>query len=177
MIPAAETGKGRSNRHSMADEEFEDDFQEFEAAEPQIDEDADDLDGELDEDLDPDALDDDALDDEGDAEVVVVDEEEEEDETPLVKKRRASEEDDEDDELIDPDDVEAALDTILKDRITAGDDDDEEDEEDTPEVETGGDPGDRVQPRRSDEFVCQSCFLVKHVRQRVGTDDICRDCV
>jgi hypothetical protein len=25
--------------------------------------------------------------------------------------------------------------------------------------------------------VCQSCFLVKHVRQRVGKDDICRDCV
>ena len=32
-------------------------------------------------------------------------------------------------------------------------------------------------PRQADEFVCQSCFLVKHHRQLVDTDrSFCRDC-
>jgi hypothetical protein len=160
----------------MADEDFAEDFddtlEELEDDEPEL-EDEPDLDEELDEsDLEDDLVVDDDLTD-------VADEEEDEDEeaVPVVKKRRTAEEEDEDEELIDPDDVEADLSVILKDRIAAGDDDQDEDEEETTEADTSTDSGDRVQPRRSDEFVCQSCFLVKHISQRVGADNLCRDCV
>ena len=69
------------------------------------------------------------------------------------------------------------LDTILKDRIASNDD--EQDDEDEEEVapEPGADAADRVVPRRADEFVCESCFLVKHASQRVGDGNLCRDCV
>jgi hypothetical protein len=181
MIPAAMGQEQHhaapiSSRDSMADEDFADDFDEtieelVEEDEPELDEDLDEPDledGEIDEDL---VVEDDL------AEVPEAEEEEEEEAAPVVKKRRATDEEDEDEELIDPDDVEADLSAILKDRIAAGDDDQDEDEEETVEADTSADTGDRVQPRRSDEFVCESCFLVKHISQRVGSDNICRDCV
>jgi hypothetical protein len=181
MIPAA-VGQEQhhaapmSSRDSMADDEFADDFEE---TLEELEEDEPDLDDDLDEpDLEDAEIDDDLVVVDDDLVEVVEDEEEDEEEAaPVVKKRRAADEEDDEEELIDPDDVEADLSAILKDRIAAGDDEQDEDEEETAEADTSADSGDRVQPRRSDEFVCQSCFLVKHISQRVGADDICRDCV
>ena len=57
-----------------------------------------------------------------------------------------------------PDDVEADLDTILKDRLVAADEDEDEDDEDEPEDRS--EAGDRLQPKRADEQLCPSCFLL-----------------
>ncbi len=107
----------------------------------------------------------------------VADEEEDEDEdaeeagTTRTKRRTGDEEEDEDDELLSPDDVEADLDRILKDRlVTAEDDEDEEDEE--PEDRAEG--GDRLQPKRADEQLCPNCFLLVRATAPgcpVGDDD------
>jgi hypothetical protein len=101
-------------------------------------------------------------------------EEEEADETAKagpVRRSVTSEEEDEDDDMIAPDDVEADLDTILKDRLVAAEDEVNEDEE---EVEERGEQADRLQPKRADEQLCPRCFLL--VRQTapmcpVGDDD------
>jgi hypothetical protein len=138
------------------------------------DEDADDLVGpELDEDLDADELVE--VDDEfaEDDDLALV--EEEDDDEAAAKagpvRRSVGEEDDEDDDMLAPDDVEADLDTILKDRLVATEDEVNEDEE---EPEERGEAADRLQPKRADEQLCPSCFLL--VRQSapncpVGDDD------
>ena len=63
----------------------------------------------------------------------------------------------EDDEEPDPDDVEADLEAILRDRISASDDD-EEDEDEGPATTPGG----TAQPsaRQETELVCPHCFLL-----------------
>ncbi|HMV74460.1 MAG TPA: DUF4193 family protein, partial [Microthrixaceae bacterium] len=66
-----------------------------------------------------------------------------------------------DDEDVDPDDVEADLDTILKDRIAAGADEDDEDELEEPGTEST----ERVAAKTADEFTCPTCFLIVHPRQ------------
>ena len=101
----------------------------------------------------------------------VDDAEEEEDEVVPVARRAAEDEDDED--LTTPDDVEADLDTILKDRLVAAEDQPNEDDEEQ-EVEDRSTDGDALQPRRADEEMCTSCFLL--VRRAapncpVGDDD------
>jgi hypothetical protein len=83
----------------------------------------------------------------------------------------ATEDEDEDDDMLAPDDVEADLDTILKDRLVAVEDETNEDEE---EPEERGEAADRLQPKRADEQLCPACFLL--VRQTapmcpVGDDD------
>ena len=88
---------------------------------------------------------------------VVEDEEEEEEEAPRRPVTAEDEEDDED--IVDPDDVEADLDTILKDRLVAAEDTPDEDEEEA-EPEERGEAGDRLQPKRADEQLCPSCFLL-----------------
>lgn len=97
--------------------------------------------------------------------------------TKATKRRRTESDEEDDDDEIDPDDVEADLDTILKDRIAAQpDDEDEEDEQQ--EVDERGDGTGRIQPKRPGEFVCQSCFLVKHPSQLADPDAmLCTDCV
>jgi hypothetical protein len=114
-------------------------------------------------DLDEEDLEDDVVDEDLDDEVVPdVDEDEDEDVTPAVTRRRlrAGEDEDEDeDDIISPDDVEADLDRILKDRMVASDEDAEEEEEDDV-IEERADPGDRLQPKRPDETLCSSCFLL-----------------
>ena len=104
-------------------------------------------------------------------------EDEEPDDTPTTRTKRRTtpageEEEDEDDELISPDDVEADLDRILKDRlVTAEDEDDDEDDE---EPDERGDPGDRLQPKRADEQLCPNCFLLVRANAPgcpVGDDD------
>ncbi|MDQ3462637.1 MAG: DUF4193 family protein [Actinomycetota bacterium] len=84
---------------------------------------------------------------------------------------------DDDDDEPDPDDVEADLDTILKDRLVVADDDEDDEEEEAPEPEDRGEGG-KVRPRAPGEFVCRSCFLVKHPSQLADqTALLCRDCV
>jgi Domain of unknown function (DUF4193) len=167
----------------MADEEHTndvdlDDGEDFEEVPEEIDEDlvADDADEEdvVDADVDDFDSDDD----------LVADDADEEEETPKTARpartrRGDDEEEDDDDEEVADDDVEADLDTILKDRIAAQPDDEEEDEEEgQPEPDDRGDGAGRIQPRRPGEFVCQSCFLVKHPSQLADPDAmLCTDCV
>ncbi|MDP9403091.1 MAG: DUF4193 domain-containing protein [Actinomycetota bacterium] len=84
-------------------------------------------------------------------------------------------EDDEDDEEADEDDVEASLDVILKEKLVVAD---EDEDEEAPDTEERAEVTPKVLPKQPDEFVCQSCFLVKHPSQLA--DDkrmLCRDCV
>lgn len=93
---------------------------------------------------------------------------------PLETEAPAGEE--EDDDLEDDDDVEASLDVILKERLVVDDEDDDEDE--VPDLEDRGDGNLRVLPKQPGEFVCQSCFLVKHQGQLADAKrGLCRDCV
>ena len=160
------------------DDEMTDEMDEVEApAEPAEEFDADEIAPEIDEtELDDEAVfgeDDEEFGD--DADVVEDDDDTDEDEkteTPL--RRTSSEDDDDDDDLITPDDVEADLDTILKDRLVSEEAAAGEDEDDEPEDRS--DPGDRLQPKRADEQLCSNCFLL--VRNSapacpVGADDDC----
>ena len=147
------------------DEELdpEDEVEELEG--PELDE------AELEEDLEEDAtfevLEDDDF--------VEADEEADEDEDDAtsgpVRRSVSAEDEDEDDDMLAPDDVEADLDTILKDRLVATEDEVNEDEE---EPEDRAEAADRLQPKRADEQLCPTCFLL--VRQTapvcpVGDDD------
>jgi hypothetical protein len=91
------------------------------------------------------------------AEVEVEEDAEEDGEPP--RRAVVGEEEEDDDDLVDPDDVEADLDTILKDRLVAAEDTPDEDEEEA-EPEERGEAGDRLQPKRADEQLCPSCFLL-----------------
>ena len=146
------------------------------------DEDAEDLaDEPLEDDLDDDefepVLDDD--DDEGLGELDVAEEDaaekEEEEEPPRRAAVPTADEEEDEDDLVDPDDVEADLDTILKDRLVAADDTPDEDEEEA-EPEERGESSDRLQPKRADEQLCPHCFLL--VRRTapscpIGADEDC----
>ena len=75
--------------------------------------------------------------------------------------KKGSDDDDDDDDLRTEDDVEADLDSILKEKLTAADDtplDDEE--EDGVVVDDKTDGMERLQPRRPDETQCTQCFLL-----------------
>ncbi|MGC8472643.1 MAG: DUF4193 family protein [Acidimicrobiales bacterium] len=130
---------------------------------------------ELDEDL-GDELDED-LGDELDEEDV---EEEEGEGGATARAERSTEEvevEDEDEDEIDEEDVEASLDVILKERLVVVDDEPDDDEEGT-DVDDRTETGERVLPKQPDEFVCRSCFLVKHPSQLADkTRMLCRDCV
>ena len=117
--------------------------------------------------LEDDELVDDEIEGEIDADAVVDDEDEDEDgEVPKALRKRPGTPDDEDDDdgTIGEDDVEADLDTILKDRIAAGSDEDDEDEA---EAEEKPEPGDteRVAAKTAEEFSCSTCFMIVHPRQ------------
>lgn len=85
--------------------------------------------------------------------------------------------DDEEDDDLDPDDVEAGLDVILKDRLVVVDEEVDEDEE-TPDPDERVEGSNRVPTKRPEEFVCASCFLVKHPGQLADPERLlCRDCV
>ena len=98
-----------------------------------------------------------------------------------AKTRKKGDDDDEEEEDDDDDtddDVEADLDAILKDRIAAQPDEEDDEDEETPEPDDRGDGAGRIQPKRPGEFVCQSCFLVKHPSQLADPDHmLCADCV
>jgi hypothetical protein len=156
-------GRGTSlqalnSKDTMADDDLDEEF------------DPDTVEAEIDEEVDPDAIDPDAIEDD------LVDEEDDDDlatteefEDPVVEepavvpaaaapvKKRAEDEEDDEEEL-DPDDVEADLDTILKDRIAAADED--EDDEELEEQPKTADAPDGVVPKRANEFMCPGCFLL-----------------
>ncbi len=90
----------------------------------------------------------------------------------------AEEEEDDDvvdlDEELHPDDVEEALDVVLRERTVAAglEGEEEDDEPDEP-----GEGGTKIVPRRENEFLCRSCFLVLPRHQLADEKRmICRDC-
>ncbi len=87
------------------------------------------------------------------------DEDDDADEATPAARRSAGIDDEDDDDMTTPDDVEADLDTILKDRLVAADDIPVEDDEET-DVDDRNTDGDRLQPRRADEELCSQCFLL-----------------
>ncbi len=149
-----------------------DEPEEMDDPEDLLEDDIDDLADDDDELVEDDAI---SLEDEDDevVELVVIDDEEV---AVDPKAAKAEEGDDDEDDEPDDQDVEASLDTILKERLVV---EEIEDDEDTPEIDDrSGDGLERVLPKQPDEFVCQSCFLVKHPSQLADRKKkLCRDCV
>ncbi len=95
----------------------------------------------------------------------------------VVVAAEDDDDDDDDDDDLDPDDVEAGLDVILKDRLVVVDEQDD-DEDEVPDADDRAEGSTKVVPKRPGEFVCQSCFLVKHPSQLADANRMyCRDCV
>ncbi len=95
---------------------------------------------------------------------------------PARPAGKSDESEEEDEEEPDDEDVEASLDTILKERLVV---EEPEDDEETVEVDDRSPDGlERVLPKQPGEFVCRSCFLVKHPNQLADAkNQLCRDCV
>lgn len=151
-------------------------------ADEPVDEELDEQPGEIDEeDLEglgeEDLLEDDEIGDDdelADDDAAEGDEEVDEEEGGATAKKAASEDEDEDELEVDHD-VEATLDEILKERLVVVEEEEEDDE--PTDREDQADSG-KVAPKRPDEFVCQSCFLVKHPSQLADAKrQYCRDCV
>ena len=97
---------------------------------------------------------------------------------PVPVEPVAEEEEDDDvvdlDEELHPDDVEEALDVVLRERTVAAG---LEGEEDDDEPDEPGEGGTKIVPRRENEFLCRSCFLVLPRHQLADESRmICRDC-
>ena len=89
--------------------------------------------------------------------------------------------DEEDDDVVDldeelhPDDVEEALDVVLRERTAKAGLEDEEDDDDEPDER--GEAGTKIVPRRPGEFVCSSCFLVLPRHMLADAErQLCSDC-
>ena len=161
----------------------EDDYQEngdLEVEAPEIDEDE--LDSEeLEVDLDSDDID--LIDDEDGDDDLELDPEVP---VPVVTDDTATETaEEEDDDVLDldeelhPDDVEEPLDVLLQERTASAtlEDDEEELEDEEIDVDERGDGSTRIVPRRHDEFLCQSCFLVLPLRRLADKErQYCDDC-
>jgi hypothetical protein len=137
----------------MSDDEFEDEpeLDEEDLDESVIVEDFDEelIDDDLDADLDTEVIEEDALVPLVGVVVPVAD--------PVVEE--PEEEDDEDDvvdldEELHPDDVEEALDVVLRERTVAAG---LEGEEDDDEPDEPGEGGTKIVPRRENEFLCRCC--------------------
>jgi hypothetical protein len=151
------------------DDEFED------VEEPAEPDDIEDLDeDEFGSDIDVDDVDVDDVDDEDvlvdDSDDVVVEDEAEDEEDEVVDLE----------EELHPDDVEEPLDVLLLERTSSGllDEDEYDEDEDDSEADDRSDPASRIPPKRPGEFVCRSCFLVKHPSQLADAERmLCADCV
>ncbi len=103
----------------------------------------------------------------------VVEEDEDGPDVGTTVVRKAGDDEDDDDDMVAPDDVEADLDTILKDRLASEDTAAEDEEAVETEDRSGAD--DELQPKRADEVLCSGCFLL--VRKGAPTcpvgDDSC----
>jgi hypothetical protein len=92
-----------------------------------------------------------------------------------VVERSGEGDDEEEEEEPDDEDVEASLDVILKERLVV---EDEPEDEEATDQEDKTEGNERVLPKQPDEFVCRSCFLVKHPSQLADSKKmLCRDCV
>jgi hypothetical protein len=147
--------------------------------EPEVD----DLEADIDEDVLVGLEDDDALDD--DDVIVEIDDDDDEvgDEVAeiltaspaAVVERSGDGDDEEEEEEPEDEDVEASLDVILKERLVV---EDEPEDEEATDQEDRTEGNERVLPKQPDEFVCRSCFLVKHPSQLADKKKMfCRDCV
>lgn len=114
------------------------------------------------EDLDDDSIEieDDFVDGAEDDEGSVSDEVDADEIKPGTSGRRASEEEDEDEDLRTEDDVEADLDAILREKLTAAEEVPLEDDEEEAPVDDKTDGLERLQPRRPDEIQCTQCFYL-----------------
>ncbi len=181
---SSRTDRGEGTPMGMADDDLDEDLP-VDDGEPPDDPDEAELE-ELDEDLDEVDLDDEPIDDDDEVlddevledDVVVAGEPERV--THVVVPVRDDDEDDDEVEEADSDDVEASLDVILKERLVVIDDEDDDDDDD--DDSTDGDERTdsilKVLPKQPGEFVCQSCFLVKHPSQLADREAmICRDCL
>lgn len=119
-----------------------------------IEEDEDAFEPEFEEDLDEDE---DPLEDDDEIED---DDEEEEDEPPERNAKRPNSNEGEFDDEVDPDNLEADLNTILRDRIAAGDDVEDDEAVEQAEVGQPAEALGSVTPRRDDEWLCEGCFLL-----------------
>jgi uncharacterized protein DUF4193 len=131
------------------------------------------------------AIEDDALEDDDD-DLAVLDDEEDEVEADVVDEiltaspaavveRSGEGDEEEEEEEPDDEDVEASLDVILKERLVV---EDEPEDEEATDQEDKTEGNERVLPKQPDEFVCRSCFLVKHPSQLADKKNmLCRDCV
>jgi hypothetical protein len=163
----------------MSDDEFED--------VPELD-----LDDEIDDELEVDEIPGDDDDDDVD-DVALLDDEDlalpdVEIPVPVVTDDTAAAvetDDDEDEGVVDldeelhPDDVEEPLDVLLQERTASAtlEDDEEEVEDDEVDGDDRGDGPARIVPRRADEFLCKSCFLVLPLRRLADEErQFCDDC-
>lgn len=94
------------------------------------------------------------------------------DSAPSRPAARRGDDDDDEDDMVAPDDVEEDLAEILKDRLAS---ENTEPDDEVVEVEDRSSGDDALQPKRADEVLCSSCFLL--VRQGAPTcpvgDDSC----
>jgi Domain of unknown function (DUF4193) len=96
-------------------------------------------------------------------------------EPAAVVERTGEETEDEEEEEPEDEDVEASLDVILKERLVV---EDEPEDDELADVDDRSEPTERVLPKQPGEFVCRSCFLVKHPSQLADAKNMyCRDCV
>jgi hypothetical protein len=96
-------------------------------------------------------------------------------EPAAVVERTGEESEDEEDEEPEDEDVEASLDVILKERLVV---EDEPEDDELADVDERSEATERVLPKQPGEFVCRSCFLVKHPSQLADDKKMfCRDCV
>jgi hypothetical protein len=161
----------------MSDEEFDD--------EPEID----------DEDIaDDDLVDEDLVDDDEGDDIDLLDDDLKvspevpvpvvTDETTATTIETPAEEEDDDgvvdlDEELHPDDVEEPLDVLLQERTASAtlEDDEEDLEEEEADGDDRADGPTRIVPRRPDEFLCQSCFLLLPLRRLADPErQFCDDC-
>ena len=81
-------------------------------------------------------------------------------ETPVARKAKGEEDDEDDEDLRTEDDVEADLDAILREKLTAAEETPLEEDEEDVVVDDKTDGMERLQPRRPDETQCTQCFLL-----------------
>jgi len=116
-----------------------------------------DLEGDEIDDLEELELDEPLIEDDEDA-LLDDDDEDDDDSMGATIVRKPGDDDDDDDDMVAPDDVEEDLSKILKDRLASEDLPAEEDEVPDNEERSTGD--DELQPKRADELLCSSCFLL-----------------
>ncbi len=113
-----------------------------------------DLDGEDDLDILDDELGDDIVDDDDSLD----DDDDDDSLGSTIARKKGSDDDDDDDDMVAPDDVEEDLAEILKDRLASEELPAEEDE--VPETDERSTGEDTLQPKRADETLCGSCFML-----------------